>query len=167
MKQAQYWISKYDLEPHPEGGYFKEIYASPVSIDKTCLPEGFPGNHKLATSIYFLLEGTDVSKLHRLRSDELWYHHQGGGLEILVITPEHELKWFYLGADYDAGERLQVIIPAGSIFGSRIKDTDTYALMGCMVAPGFDFEDFEMPSRKELLLKYPEFEEEITAFTNP
>ena len=149
MKDASY-IKQLGLKPHSEG-YFQSSYAS----------ESSEGNRKLFTSIYFLLGAGDVSRFHRLKSDELWYFHDGSPLLIHVIDGEGNYVEYKLGLDLENGEVPQVLVPQNTIFGSSVIENGTFSLVGCMVAPGFDFEDFELFSQKELLHKYPQHKEVI------
>ncbi|MQY76877.1 MAG: cupin [Spirochaeta sp.] len=146
MRNAEYWISRLDLQPHPEGGYFKEIYTSPFFVNEK----------RLSTSIYFLLSGNEVSKFHRLASDELWYYHDGSSLAIHMINPEGEHIRSFLGMNVEKGELPQVIVRAGAIFGSELTDKSTYSLVGCLASPGFTYEDFKLYSEQELLSLYPQ-----------
>lgn len=155
MKSAQYYIEKLDMTPHVEGGYFKE---SVVSKDF------FREDKKLFSSIYFLLETGEVSNFHRLASDEMWYYHDGQALTIYMITPDGDLITNQLGLDIEKGEVPQVLVPKGYIFGSSMNN-DGFALVGCMVAPAFTFDDFELFERKELLNMYPHLEDVIKKLT--
>lgn len=147
MKSADFWVKHLQLFAHPEGGYFKEIYRASVMHD----------DRNIATSIYFLLKRGDVSHLHRLTADEIWYYHQGDALKVTVIDKDGNLTEHLLGPNAEHGESLQLIIPAGSIFGSE--PMGEYSLVGCMVSPGFDFKDFELFTTSQLLAMYPQFEE--------
>ncbi len=150
-KTAQYWIKNLDLIAHPEGGYYKNTYAS-ESADLDVAGK----KRKLYTSIYFLLSSGEISHFHRLKSDELWYFHGGSSLTVHVIDLNGEYKEMKLGLDIENGEVPQVLVPKHSIFGSSVMEKDTFSLVGCMVSPGFDFEDFELFTQDELLQQYPE-----------
>lgn len=154
-------VTKLGLAPHPEGGYYKSTYASTEDISDNELSVTFEGVRKLYTSIYFLLTSEDVSHFHRLKSDELWYFHGGSSLIVHVIDENGEYQELKLGLNLDQGEVPQVLVKKNSIFGSSVKDKDTYSLVGCMVSPGFDFQDFELFTQAELLEKYPQHEEII------
>lgn len=157
---AEDWINKLGLEAHPEGGYYKEFYRNPATIQLT----GGGGTRNLATSIYFLLEQGQKSHFHQLTSDELWYFHQGDPVEIHVF--EHgQYRKETLGPDVDAGQTLQLLVPARSIFAVEVKRGGAYCLMGCMVNPGFDFKDFRMLGAEELRNDYPDQESLIRKFT--
>ena len=165
MVTKKYWIEKLGLLPHPEGGYYKEVYRSDGIIAQNCLPDTNNGQRNYATSIYFLLGHGDISAFHRLNSDELWYYHSGDPLNIYIIDKAGKLCIKKLGANIEEDEKLQIIIPAGSIFGAKVNLNENYTLMGCAVAPGFDFNDFELINRKTLLGLYPQYEEIIKMLT--
>jgi predicted cupin superfamily sugar epimerase len=155
MNKAEYWVQQLSLKPHPEGGFYKEIYRSSISIDKKSLPLGYKDNRRLATSIYYLLRSGEISHFHRLRSDELWYYHFGSSVRIIIIDQEGHKLTKILGPKIEKAEHMQVVIPAGTIFGAEIIDTDSFGLFGCLVAPGFEFDDFEMYSKDDLIQAYP------------
>ncbi len=163
-KNAKYWIAKLGLIEHPEGGYFKETYRSKESIDKTALPDRYKELRVFGTSIYFLLTTESVSKFHRLQSDEIWHYHQGGAARIHIISPEGEYYSKVIGVDIGNEQSLQVIIPRNSWFAAEVVEGD-FILVGCTVAPGFEFEDFELADRVELSESYPELKELINQFT--
>lgn len=148
---ANDWINKLTLLPHPEGGYYKETYRSP----EDSAFKGFEGNRNISTAIYFLLQEKDKSHFHRIQSDELWFFHEGEALEIFILR-EKEVEVIALGKNIHAGEQLQAIIPAGLWFGARLKYQEGYALVSCTVAPGFDFRDFELGKRGELMELFPQ-----------
>ncbi|KEO84301.1 cupin domain-containing protein [Tumebacillus flagellatus] len=156
---ASYWIEKLGLEAHPEGGFFKRTYESAGEVETK------EGTRPLSTSITFLLRSQDVSHFHRLQSDEIWYYHGGSSLTVHVIHPDGAYEAIQLGPDPEQGEVLQAIVPAQSIFGSTVNEPNTYALVGCMVSPGFDYADFELFKREELLALYPQHEEIIRRLT--
>jgi predicted cupin superfamily sugar epimerase len=151
-------ISKLGLTKHPEGGYYKETYRC-----KEELPTD-RGKRNVSTAIYFLLEGKDISKFHRIQSDECWFFHIGKALEIYILSDDG-LKTIVLGNDISKGELPQAVIPARSWFGSKVKDEMGFAFVSCTVAPGFDFMDFEMADRRILLQEFPGQQEIITNFT--
>jgi predicted cupin superfamily sugar epimerase len=162
---ATHWIEKLRLEPHPEGGYFRQTYRSDVMIAREALPPGFGGARVASTAIYFLIEGENFSAFHRLRSDELWHFYAGSPLAVEVIEPAGRRSTILLGDDADSRQVFQAVVPAGCWFASHVADWKDWALVGCTVAPGFDFEDFEMAKRAELVREYPEHEEIIRELT--
>lgn len=151
--------------PHPEGGYFVETYRSAETISCTALPQRFGGDRAFGTGIYFLLENHHFSALHRIQSDEIWHFYAGGSLEVFVIHNDGRLKVVKLGPNPDNGEVFQAVVPAGVWFGSKPASTSTYSLVGCTVAPGFDFEDFELAQRSDLLALYPQHQRIIEMLT--
>jgi hypothetical protein len=155
-KNAQCWIDRLSLSPHPEGGYFRVTYQSNLTIVQDALPSAFHGNRSASTAIYFLLAEKDFSAFHRLASDELWHFYAGHALTVYVIDPEGNYSELHLGDRFEAGEVFQAVVKAGSWFASRLKNPAGFALVGCTVAPGFDFADFEMAKRSELVGIYPE-----------
>lgn len=153
MADAKYYINKLKLQKHTEGGWFKEIYRSQELIEQQSLNKRFSGNRNISTSIYFLLEKSQFSAFHRIKSDEIWHFYDGGMIEIYSISPKGELRIHKLGLNIENGELPQIIIPGGEYFAA-VPSTD-FTLVGCTVAPGFDFEDFEMPSKHELIEQFP------------
>lgn len=153
--EAEHWIAHLQLQPHPEGGYFRETYRAPLMLPQSALP-GHGGDRSASTAIYFLLAGDQFSAFHRIRSDELWHFYSGSGLIVHVITPAGEYQQLLLGRDAEQGEQFQAAVPAGCWFGSSLRHPNTYALAGCTVAPGFDFADFEMAKRHDLIAQYPQ-----------
>ena len=141
--KAAYWIDKLQMIKHPEGGYFKETYRSNEVLETRELPKRYESERCFGTSIYFLLTIESVSNFHRLKSDELWHFHQGGVARIHFISPEGEYYHKDIGADFEKGETLQVIIPKNSWFAAEVITGD-FILVGCTVAPGFEFQDFEL-----------------------
>lgn len=165
MKDWQYWVSSLNLTQHPEGGYYKEIYKCPQSIDADRLQGEYDGTRRLSTSIYFLLPSGEVSRFHRLKSDELWYYHAGSSVTVHMIDTKGIYREVKLGLDIESGEMPQVIIPRGSIFGATVNAADSFCLVGCMVSPGFDFRDFELLPREGLLKTYPKHKDIILKLT--
>jgi predicted cupin superfamily sugar epimerase len=158
-------IKRFNLVSHPEGGWFRETYRSTEIIPGDALPERFGGPRSFSTSIYFLLEQGDISALHRIKSDEMWHFYAGAPLTIHVITPIGAHRELKLGADVAASESFQDVVPTGCWFGAEISGTGPYSLVGCTVAPGFDFGDFEMGCRGALLQQFPSHAEIIRRLT--
>jgi len=161
LSKARYWIEKLELQPHPEGGFYKETYRS-ESITFVG-EEGKQRNH--GTAIYFLLLEDKFSAFHRIQSDELWHFYAGSPLHIYVIDQQGHLQTICLGSNPEKGEQFQAVVPAHCWFASCMAQPHTYALVGCTVAPGFDFQDFEMAERNTLLGQYPQYAQIITALT--
>ena len=159
---ANDWIEKLGLLPHPEGGWFKEVYRSHERITEDALPERFGGSRVFSTAIYFLLNADEISRLHRIRQDEVWHFYDGAPLKLHRIRPDGKYIEHTIGRSEN--EHPITVIPAGDFFGAEVLGT-TYSLMGCTVAPGFDFADFEMPSRDELYQQFTQHAELIQKLT--
>ena len=167
MKSMAEWIEKLGLAKHPEGGYFREVYRSSESIPKSGLPDRYDGPRAFSTGIFYLLPGTEISCFRRLRSDELLHFYEGGELGLFIIGPEGELREIRLGPDADVGHVRLAIVPSGCWFGAAVRDPESYALLGCTVAPGFDWTDFELGERGMLLALYPQHHAIIRMLTRP
>ena len=164
---AQDLIKLYDLKPHPEGGYFRETYRSAGKIAKAALPKNFAGDCAFSTAIYYLLRQGEQSKLHRLKTDEIFHFYLGAPLIIVQIFPDRVEK-IRLGPNVAAGETVQHIVPAGCWFGGYPEPGSQFCFVGCTVAPGFEFADFEVnPDRQKLLKEFPHAREEILKFYPP
>ena len=162
---AEELIKCLNLTKHPEGGWYRETYRSEETIKANELPERFSGDRSVCTAIYYLLRAGDISALHHIQSDEIWHFYAGISLTIHVITPQGEYYPLRLGSNIADGESFQYIVPAGCWFGAETKGDAGYSLVGCTVAPGFDFADFEMGSREKLMQQYPKLSEIIRRMT--
>eukprot|EP01034_Spumella_vulgaris_P003385 gene3385-4356_t len=158
---VQTLIEQFGLLPHPEGGYYKETYRSTESVPADALPSRFGGERSFSTAIYFLLERGNFSAFHRIHSDECWHFYAGQTLWVHLIHPNGKWETVHLGTDWQNGETFQYVVPAGCWFASEPAHGSAYCLVGCTVAPGFDFADFEMAQADELALAYPQHKEEI------
>jgi len=175
-------IRRLGLSPHPEGGYYAETFRS---TERVTLPDG--RIRAAGTAIYFLLPEGSFSAFHRVAADEVWHHYGGLPLELVTISPDGGLLRTLLGRDLASGERPQHVVPAGHWQGARpmvptsstgkagvvgngeagSTGGDGFALVGCTVSPGFDFEDFDMPGRVELAALFPAHRNHILEFTYP
>ena len=162
---AKKYIDLLNLVSHPEGGYFKEIYRSGELLLPGGLPERFKKQRAVSTSIYFLLEGKQVSKFHKLKSDEIWHFYDGCGVKIFVIDTAGNLSEFRLGRNIENRETLQVVIENNHWFAAELIDKNSFCLVGCTVAPGFDFDDFELAERNRLIELFPQHRELIERFS--
>ena len=162
---ATYWINKLQLTQHVEGGAFRETYRSELTIPRTVLPLFFQGDRNASTSIYFLLASGQFSAFHRIASDEAWHFYFGDPLLVHEISHSGRLITHLLGANPEKGESFQTVVKAGSWFASVPAPGSEYALVGCTVAPGFDFADFELADRATLARQYPEHAELINQLT--
>ena len=160
METAKYWINHLNLEKHPEGGWYKEIYRSSDIISKQALPPYFNGDRNCSTSIYYLLESEDFSSFHRIKSDEIWHYYSGTSpIEIISIVEGKLLKQL-LGNKLNEDQQLQIVIPKNTWFAAHLIDKNGFALAGCTVSPGFHFDDFEMTGKK-FIHDFLQFESEI------
>ncbi|MBY0425540.1 MAG: cupin domain-containing protein [Cytophagales bacterium] len=164
MKQTKaYWIEKLGLKAHPEGGYYQEVYRSSEQV--SVLPERYQSPRSFGTSIYFLLGSEDRSAFHRLKSDEIWFFHSGSPVTIHIIHPDGRREDKHLGMDMDNHQFPQVLIPKNTWFAAQVAEGNSYVLVSCTVHPGFEFADFELANRWELIRKYPNHQELIERFT--
>ncbi|MEI6946280.1 cupin domain-containing protein [Paraflavisolibacter sp. H34] len=152
---AETYIRHLHLQPHPEGGFYKETYRSQGRIAAACLPGGFTGDRSFSTSIYYLLQQGDFSTFHRIRSDEGWHFYAGGTLLVHVLEPGGNYTCHRLGRRIAEGEQFQLVVPAGAWFAAEPAPETDFALVGCTVAPGFDFADFELARREPLQQEFP------------
>lgn len=157
LEKVKYYIDKLQLLPHPEGGYYREIYRAGEMILADNLPGRYTGNRNVSTSIYFLLSERDFSAFHRLNSDELWHFYDGSPVKISIIDEQGGFSEILLGKNINNGEEFQAVVKKNCWFASELADKTSYALVGCTVAPGFDFQDFEMAKCDELLKLYPQY----------
>jgi predicted cupin superfamily sugar epimerase len=161
-EKAQYYINQLQMLKHPEGGWYKETYRSLGSISE---PDYFDGKRSYSTGIYFLLTEDNFSAFHRIKSDEMWHFYAGDGLTIHELKTDGSYVKHQLGLDLENGEQPQLVIAAKSWFASEVKKGESWCLVGCTVSPGFDFEDFEMATRVELIKLYPDMNDLITGLT--
>ena len=162
--RAEELIRLLGLMPHPERGHFVETYRAPLTIDG--LPHGAP--RAASTAIYFLIaRDAPTTYLHRLVSDEVFHFYEGGPLDVLLLGPGDGGQVRRLGTDIAAGERPQIVIPAGTWFAAELVEGATHCLFGCTVAPGFDFADFELATGPELAARYPAHAARIARMTRP
>ncbi len=155
MPSAREWIDHLALTRHPEGGWYRETYRSRETIARTHLPARFDGDRAFATTIYYLLESGDFSALHRIRQDEGWHFYDGSPLTLHLIAADGSYSTHRLGRDLALGQEPQATVPAGWFFAATVDEAESFSLVGCTVAPGFDFADFEMPSREQLCRLFP------------
>ena len=145
-KNIQYWLNQLDLQPHPEGGYYKEI----IKAKSNNLNE-----RPVYSSIYFLLTHDNISHFHRIDADEIWYYHAGDSLTVHMIHSDGRYQSVTIGKDLEAGDVLQYVVPKGTIFASSIEGENGYALVGCMFQPAFEFEHFELLSKEWFNNQFP------------
>jgi len=157
-------IEKLDLQAHPEGGYYKETYRSK---ERVVPPKNFSEELRhWATGIYFLLETGNFSAFHRLKSDETWFFHSGKSISIYILKNNGKLTVEKLGNPLETPDAtFQVTIPAEVWFAAEVNEKDSYVLVSCFVAPGFNYVDFELAYCEELTREYPEYTETIRRLT--
>ncbi len=151
MLDIQRLVDQLQLQPHIEGGFYRETYRSKESINNAHGQE-----RHLSTLIYFLLPSGRYSKFHKIASDEIWLYQQGAPVAIHLLLEDGTHKIEVLGQDISNGQQLQVIIPAGTLFGAEVVGENTFALSACMVSPGFDFADFQLLEKDELIKMFPQ-----------
>lgn len=155
-RTAAGWIRDLRLLPHPEGGFFRETYRCAETLPRAALPARFTGDRDCSTAIYYLLCHPQVSRFHRIRSDEVWHHYDGDGLLIHALGPgASPYRCLHLDR---AGEGFepQAVVFAGCWFAAEVARPGGWALAGCTVAPGFNFDDFEMAEPERLISGYPD-----------
>lgn len=158
-------IEKFALQKHPEGGYFSEVYRSDEIISKVALPGRYDSDRSIGTSIYFLLTSNEKSNFHRLKSDEFWYFHSGTTIEVYIIHLDGKLEIKKMGMNIFEGEVPSLLLPKGSWFGAKILEKSSYGFVSCAVFPGFDFADFELANREELVKTFPQHTTIISELT--
>lgn len=161
-QKARYYIDKLELKKHPEGGYYREIYRAGEMFFTETIPPKKLNKKNISTSIYFLLSGRDKSYFHRLKSDEIWHFYDGCDVKLYLIDEKGNLSDVLLGK---TSEQFQLIIPKNTWFAAELTEKNSFALVGCTVAPGFDFNDFELAKREVLLKQFPGHKSIINRFT--
>lgn len=157
-KEAQRLANELALQPHPEGGWYRETFRS----DEEISPEGLPylkGSRNLTTLIYFLLTGDSFSAFHTINSDEIWYFHQGSNLHIHQLGKEG-YNLTKLGEN-----NFHHVVPRGCSFAAQCSDPQGYSLVSCSVTPGFSFEDFRMDNKDVLIADFPDQKKIIQKLT--
>ncbi|GAV64765.1 Cupin_5 domain-containing protein, partial [Cephalotus follicularis] len=188
MAKASEVASKLNLKPHPEGGFYAETFRdTSVILPKSLLPSNYKVDRAVSTSIYFLLPSGSVSSLHRIPCAETWHFYLGEPLMVLELNEEDgQIKLTCLGSDVIGdNQKPQYTVPPNVWFGSfpakdfhissdgavlktEQRDAEShYSLVGCTCAPGFQFEDFELATRSELVSRFPNHEALITLLTSP
>lgn len=151
-------IEHYDLAPHPEGGFYRRTYASPITTD-------YRGGYRpVCTAILFLLKAGQYSRLHRIPQDEMWHFYLGDPLRLAMIEPNGESREVLLGQNILAGQIVQFSVPAGSWFGAAPAKNSAYCLVGCTVAPGFRMDELELGEGNDLLALFPSARHVIEEF---
>lgn len=162
--EADNIISHFNMQPHPEGGWYVETYRSAGTIPAIALPSGW-GVHNWSTGILFLLKSGNCSHFHRIRQDEMWHFYLGGAMRLAMLHPDGKYEEIIMGQDILDGQSVQFTVPAGVWFAATPCEGTDYAFVGCTVAPGFEFSDFEMAKKEDLLRQYPHQEQAIQEFS--
>lgn len=157
--KAEYWVRKLSLQEHPEGGYFRQTFKS----DRQFALPGYDGPRSAGTAIYYLLKSGQFSAFHRVKSDEIWHFYAGSALALHVIDSRGGLKKVLLGRRQ--GQVFQAAVRAGSWFAASVARSNSYSLVGCTVAPGFEYQDWELGDREALLREYPRHKKIIGKYT--
>lgn len=157
QQRIQELVTKFNLQAHPEGGFYSETYRS----DQLTASQ----DRNLVTCIYFLLTSENVSNFHRIKSDEMWFFHEGSSLTVHTLDPQNGHLQHAVGNEILKGQTPQLVVPKNTIFGSSVTDENSYSFVSCVVAPGFDFNDFELFTRDALLEEFPESESIIRQLT--
>lgn len=155
-------ISKLGLKPHPEGGYFRETYRSSGEINNDNLGSNYIGKRNYSTCIYFLLTSDNFSAFHRIKQDEIWHFYDGSPLRLHIISESGVYTNHVIGMNLKNGAMPQFVVPGGSWFAAEVINIKSYSLIGCTVSPGFDFKDFELKTRSELISLFPDKERIIS-----
>jgi predicted cupin superfamily sugar epimerase len=164
VSRVQELIDSLGLAPHPERGHYVETYRAALTVDD--LPPPHSGARAASTAIYFLVTRAEpTTYLHRLRSDEMFHFYEGGPLDVLMLGPTGPGELRRLGTNVAAGERPQILIPAGTWFAAELAEAASHCLIGCTVAPGFEFADFELAAGPELAARYPAHAARIARMT--
>jgi len=158
-------IRKLDLLAHPEGGYFKEVYRSSGSVGPEALPKEFASQRNFATSIYFLLEHGNFSAFHKINQDETWHFYLGSPIRIHMISPDGKYSSVVIGQDLANDVFPQYTVSGHVWFAAEVLEPGGFGLVGCTVAPGFDFDDFVLAEFDALVAKFPDHQEVIRRFT--
>lgn len=162
--RVQEIVASLEMQSHPEGGFYKETYRSSGVIPKEVLGDNFSGDRNYATAIYFLITANNFSAFHRIQQDEIWHFYEGDPLSVHIII-DGKYKKFDVGVDFGKGQLPQLVVPAGCWFASSVQQGGDYSLVGCTVAPGFDFEDFELGGKESLSRMFPDCQSVINKYT--
>ena len=154
------------LEPHPTCGFVAETYRSPLKIPTGTLPHAYESERPYASALYFLVTPQAQIVMHRIRSDQLYHHYLGDPLEVLMLFPDGTGAVAAVGSDLAAGQRPQLFIPGGTFHTSRLASEASFALLASTEWPGVEPPDVEHGDIEELMMAYPDFREQIRAFTS-
>ena len=155
------------LKPHPqEGGWYVRTYEAAEMVPAAVFEDGrYLGTRRVGTAIYYLLEPDTFSEMHLLQSDEIFHFYAGDAVEMLQLHQGAGWKRIVIGNELAAGQLPQLVVPRGVWQGSRLVAGGKWALLGCTVCPGFEFEDYSEGSRAELIAGWPEAKKMIEGLT--
>ena len=163
---AQQIIELFSMQPLPyEGGWYIETYRTAEKIARSGLDVRYNGDRSHSTAILYLLTADTCSKMHRVKSDEIFHYHLGDTVKMLWLCPDGSSRDIVIGPDILNGQKVQVIVPNGIWQGACLVEGGQWCLMSCTVAPGFEFDDYEHGNRKELLTRWPDRAEDILRLT--
>lgn len=165
MKRIDKIITDLKLEPHPEGGYFRETYRSTELVAQDNLGANYVGERNFSTCIYFLLKSDLFSAFHRIQQDEIWHFYDGSPICLHMISSTGVYSFVLIGRNLEAGQIPQFVVPGGCWFAANVINEADYSLVGCTVSPGFDFRDFELAQRTDLIKLFPNHEKIIVQLT--
>jgi predicted cupin superfamily sugar epimerase len=165
LKAAQI-IEKFNLEPHPEGGFYKRVFESKSKIRQEYLPPAFTGDRAFLTSIYYVISKGQFSAFHKLKQDEIWHLYSGGPVLVHKIDAKGVLDTVVLGHDYVAGQVPHVEFRPGTVFAAELTPHTDFAFLGCSVSPGFEFSDMQLCPTADLLSKYPSHKDLIVRLSH-
>ncbi|MCX7834159.1 MAG: cupin domain-containing protein [Ignavibacteria bacterium] len=165
IEKAEKIIKKYKLQKHIEGGYFTEFYRSHEKINQNCLPKRYKSVRVFSTSIYFLLKGNEFSTFHKLNSDEILHFYDGCPVNVYLIDKNGNLEIKKLGRNISRGENYQILVKAGNWLAIKPTKRKSFSLIGCTVAPGFEYDDLHLGKKEELLKIFPKQKKLIEKLT--
>ncbi|MEZ4684898.1 MAG: cupin domain-containing protein [Bacteroidia bacterium] len=166
LSRAAQWIQQLNLQPHPEGGFFSESYRAAESVPAEALPRRYAGKRCFSTAIYFLITSDKPSHFHKVASDEGWHFYDGAPVRLHMISPKGEYATVLVGCNPDQNILPQCVVPAGYWFAAEVSEPDSFSLVGCTVAPGFDFEDFVLGKKESLAASFPDQKDIINRFSS-
>lgn len=166
MNSAKTIIENLGLQPHPEGGYFKETYRSEGTISDSELGAAYTGQRNYSTCIYFLLTSDSFSAFHGIKQDEIWHFYDGSAIRLHMISDKGEHSEHIIGKNITQGEVPQFVVPGGYWFAAEVIESNSFSFVGCTVSPGFNFDDFELKSQQELTALFPDLAHIISKLTH-
>ena len=156
MLSAEYIIDYFGMKPLPEeGGFYVETYRAEEKIAAQHLPSRYAGPRNFSTAILYLLTPDTCSRLHKVKSDEIFHFYLGDPVQMIQLHPNGKSEFVDIGPDITKGQHPQIIVPKGTWQGARLKKNGKFALLGCTVAPGFEFADYQPVDKEKLLIRYP------------